>query len=94
MGAAHDVAYGDVGMGWGRVMRVGWASDEVEAAEMRRVMRRKREIQSRVCGGRGVIESSYLQHTRRSRKHAAIRRKVRRAFGLDADAHDASPEVA
>ena len=61
MGAAHDVAYGDMGMGRGRA-RVGWASDEVEAAEMRRVMRRKREIQSRVCGGRGVIESSYLQH--------------------------------
>ena len=59
MGAAHDVAYGDMGMGWGRA-RVGWASDEVEAAEMRRVMRRKRDTVS--CVRRvGVIESSYLQ---------------------------------
>ena len=59
MGAAHDVAYGDMGMGRGRV-RAGWASDEVEAAEMRRVMRRK-ERYSLVCAAGGVIESSYSQ---------------------------------
>ena len=54
MGAAHDVAYGDMGMGWGRA-RAGWASDEVEAAEMRRVMRRK-ERYSLVCAaGEGSL---------------------------------------
>ena len=82
MGAAHDVAYGDMGMGRGRV-RVGWASDEVEAAEMRRVMRRKRDTVS--CVRRVGPSNLPTYNSAHSRKHAAIRRKVRGALGLDAD---------